>query len=113
VPDSYLTFSRLCEKRDLAAYRVVAELRLIMDYLKAQEYDMISGVAEALDAYKAADRQIDEFRKLYQGETICSHQAWALRCAGHRQIDFACLEGRRDLDSPFRGNRPNTHRAEG
>ena len=75
MPDAYLTFNRLCEKRDLAAYRVVAELRLIMDYLKAQEYDMISGVAEALDAYKAADRQIDEFRKLYQGETICSRQA--------------------------------------
>ena len=79
MPDAYLTFNRLCEKRDLAAYRVVAELRLIMDYLKAQEYDMISGVAEALDAYKAADRQIEEFRKLYQGETSCSHQAWALR----------------------------------
>ena len=113
MPHAYLTLNRLCAKRDLAAYRVVAELRLIIDYLKAQEYDMISGVAEALDAYKAADRQIEEFRKLYQGETSCSHQAWALRCAGHRQIDFACLEGRRDLDSPFRGNRPNTHRAEG
>jgi len=62
-------FSRLCQKRDLAAYRAVAAIQTVVLFWEAQDYDdVFAQLQKALADFKAADARISQFRNSYQGE---------------------------------------------
>jgi hypothetical protein len=61
-------FSRLCQNRDLAAYRAVAAIQTVVLFWEAQDYDdVLAQLQRALADFKAADARISQFRNSYQG----------------------------------------------
>jgi hypothetical protein len=62
-------FSRLCQTRDLAAYRAVAAIQTVVLFWEAQDHDdVLAQLQKALADFKAADARISQFRNSYQGE---------------------------------------------
>jgi len=62
-------FNRLCQNRDLAAYRAVAAIQTVGLFWEAQDYDdVLAQLQKALADFKAADARISQFRNSYQGD---------------------------------------------
>jgi hypothetical protein len=69
VTDVLGEFNRLCQTRDLAAYRAVAAIQTVVLFWEAQHYDdVLAQLQKALADFKAADARISQFRNSYQGE---------------------------------------------
>jgi hypothetical protein len=69
VTDALCEFNRLCEKRDLAAYRAVAAIQTVVLFWEAQDHDdVLAQLQKALADFKTADARISQFRNSYQGE---------------------------------------------
>jgi hypothetical protein len=64
---SYAEFSRLCDKRELAAYRLVGTVSTVINFFEAQEYDLaLAALKNARADYDAADRKITEFHNAHK-----------------------------------------------
>jgi hypothetical protein len=62
-------FNRLCQMRDLAAYRAVAAIEIVVLFFEAQDYETaLTQLQKARAEFQEADRRISEFRKSHQGE---------------------------------------------
>jgi predicted negative regulator of RcsB-dependent stress response len=62
-------FQKLCDQRDLAAYRVVAAVRSVLDFFEAQDFASAEdSLRRARAEYDEADARLNEFRNSLQGE---------------------------------------------
>ena len=69
IPNVLSEFNRLCQRRDLAAYRAVAAIQPVVLFWEAQDYDdVLAQLQKALADFKAADARISQFRNSYQGD---------------------------------------------
>jgi hypothetical protein len=69
IPNVLREFNRLCQTRDLAAYRAVPAIQTVVLFWEAQDYDdVLAQLQKALADFKAADARISQFRNSYQGD---------------------------------------------
>jgi hypothetical protein len=69
MTDVLSEFNRLCQMRDLAAYRAVAAIQIVVLFFEAQDYETaLTQLQKARAEFQEADRRISEFRKSHQGE---------------------------------------------
>lgn len=71
MTDLAVEFQRLLERRDLAAYRAVAMLDLVIHFFEAQDYDTaLSQLKRAQSEFQEAARSVQQFQLgLTKGET--------------------------------------------
>ena len=63
-------FTRLCHMRDLAAYRAVAAIQIVVDFFEAQHYQTaITQLQKARAEFQEAERLISEFHKAHKGDS--------------------------------------------
>ena len=59
---AYAEFQRLCEKRDLAAYRAVGAIGAVIDFFEAQDYaSALASLKQAREEFREADSLVTEF----------------------------------------------------
>jgi hypothetical protein len=61
-----LEFQELCNRRDLAAYRVVSAVGLVLRFWEAEDFAVsLVKLQRAHAEYELADRRINEFRRTH------------------------------------------------
>lgn len=56
-------FERLLQLRDLAAYRAVSAIQMVLDFFEALDYESAENMlTKARDEFRAADERVNKFR---------------------------------------------------
>ena len=59
---AYIEFKRLCDKRELAAYRLVGAVNCVLSFFEAQNFDQAEAALRRAKAeYDAADFLVEQF----------------------------------------------------
>lgn len=67
MADALAEFQRLQQQRDLAAYRAVSQIRMVIDFFEAQDYDSALAQLKKADAeFQETDQRITEFLQSHQ-----------------------------------------------
>jgi hypothetical protein len=62
-------FNRLCQSRDLAAYRAVATIQIAVDSFEAQDHKTaLAQLQKARAEFQETERRISEFRNSHKGD---------------------------------------------
>jgi hypothetical protein len=63
-------FTRLCQMRDLAAYRAVAAIQIVVDSFEAQDYQTaFTQLQKARSEFQEAEQRISEFHNSHKGDS--------------------------------------------
>jgi hypothetical protein len=63
-------FNRLCQMRDLAAYRAVAAIQIVVDFFGGQDYQAaLTQLQKARAEFQEAERRISEFHNSHEGDS--------------------------------------------
>jgi hypothetical protein len=63
-------FNRLCQMRDLAAYRAVAAIQIVVDSFEAQDYQTaFTQLQKARSEFQEAEQRISEFHNSHKGDS--------------------------------------------
>ena len=69
---TYAEFKRLCDKRELAAYRMVGAVDCVLGFFEAQNFDQAEAALRRAKAeYDAADFTITQFLNSKKENTLC------------------------------------------
>jgi hypothetical protein len=77
--NAYAEFERLCNKRELAAYRMVGVVKTVISFFEAQNYDhALAALKDARAEYDAADRKITEFHNAHKENSTNGYRTAAV-----------------------------------